>query len=93
MKADREFRAEANSIDECLIEDLINLRVRAAKEQADADAQEFLINRYDRSKQFVATMKLKRAELKLKQKDAENPDLTTPIVQAIRDAIDHARKD
>jgi len=92
-KKDKGFRREADGIDQEMVEDLIRLRLEAAKDRRDPDAQEFLINRYDRSSQFRETMKLKRAELALKRKDAENPDTTAPVVQAIRDAFGKSKSD
>lgn len=82
VKYDREFRSEVNGLDELLIEPIVALRRKAAIDLEDPDAQEFLINRYDKSKQFAATMRLKRKELKLAESQMAKAD-----VESTREAL------
>lgn len=62
LQENKEFRDEAKGIDDELIEGLVSLRYQAAV-NGDDSAQEYLISRYDKGKQFAANMRLKRDEL------------------------------
>lgn len=62
MRADPEFRRDAEAAADYLIEALVMLRYQAAVKGGDAGAQEFLISRHDRARQFAATMRERRRE-------------------------------
>ena len=62
LNEDAEFRNEARAASEFSVEELIALR-RTAAMAGDERAQEFLISRYDKGRQFAATMKARRAEI------------------------------
>lgn len=69
LRSDPEFRRDAEAAADYLIESLVMLRYQAAVKDNDAGAQEFLINRHDRARQFAATLRLKRSEIKAKNGD------------------------
>ncbi len=90
MKADAEFRRDAAAAADYLIEALVMLRYQAAVTGGDAAAQEFLISRHDRAKQFAATMRERRREAAA---SAANPSGTHEQALERLDGIDDAPRE
>lgn len=78
---DPEFRRNLEAAEDYLIEALVALRMRAAIQDGDADAQVFLINRHDRGRQFAATMRQRRREAGRPSVDPESrPQIVIPAI-------------
>jgi hypothetical protein len=88
LKRVRGFRREVRLASACSRQALIRLRYEAA-EGGDARAQEFLIGRDDRARQFAREMKQRRAEFAARNPSPEEPgDADTPRRIIIPDADD-----
>lgn len=88
LKRTRQNNAEFDQLckqsDAYIVDTLVSLQLRAAV-QGDEKAQQFLIARADKAKQFSANLRVKHQELALKRSELESTKETdNPVVNAIR---------